>query len=125
VIWLAIAVGGALGAMSRYGVNLWLYPIFEQRFPLPTLCVNLVGATLMGVAYALLIERGSYYPPELRHLIMTGFLGAFTTFSAFSLDAFALMRNGDLVTALAYVLISVTTCIIAVFLAIKITSEYL
>ncbi len=125
MIWLAIATGGALGAMARYGLNLWLYPLLEQRFPLPTLAVNLLGSTLMGVAYALLIEKGTYYPPEIRHFIMTGFLGAFTTFSAFSLDALALMRNGELFTALAYVLLSVTTCIIAVFLAFRITSEYL
>lgn len=124
MIWLAIATGGALGAMARYAVNLWLYPFFEQRFPLPTLAVNVLGSVAMGVAYVWLIERGSYHP-MLRHLIMTGFLGAFTTFSAFSLDAFALMRNGEVLVALGYVLLSVTSCIIAVSLAIKITSEYL
>ncbi|BFM11792.1 fluoride efflux transporter CrcB [Simiduia litorea] len=124
MIWLMIACGGALGAMARYGLNLWLFPIFEQRFPLATLVANVVGSILMGIAYVILIERGNFQP-ELRHLIMTGFLGAFTTFSAFSLDAFALMRNGDLLTAAGYVLLSVTTCIIAVSLAIKISSEYL
>ncbi|UTA49576.1 fluoride efflux transporter CrcB [Simiduia sp. 21SJ11W-1] len=124
MIWLAIAAGGALGAVARYAVNLWLYPVFEQRVPLPTLMVNLVGSALMGVAYVWLIERGSYHP-VLRHLLMTGFLGAFTTFSAFSLDAFSLMRNGATLMALGYVLLSVTSCIIAVSLAIKITSEYL
>ena len=122
--WLAIAFGGALGAMGRYGINLWLYPVFEQRFPLATLVVNAVGSFLMGVAYMLLIERGHYHP-ELRHLLMTGFLGALTTFSAFSMDTVALMRNGEMVTALAYVLASVGTCIIATLIAIKLTSEYL
>lgn len=124
MIWLAIALGGGLGAIARYGANLWLYPLFEQRFPLPTLCINVLGSALMGVAYVWLIERGTDHP-VLRHLLMTGFLGAFTTFSAFSLDAFALMRNGASLTAIAYVLLSVTSCIIAVSLAIKITSEYL
>lgn len=124
MIWVMIACGGAVGAVARYGLNLWLFPIFEQRFPLATLVANLLGSVLMGVAYVVLIERGTYHP-ELRHLIMTGFLGAFTTFSAFSLDAFTLMRNGDLLTALGYVLLSVTTCIIAVSLAIKLSSEYL
>lgn len=124
MIWLYIAIGGALGAMSRYGLNILLFPIFEQRFPLATLIANLLGSLLMGVAYVFLIERGSYHP-ELRHLLMTGFLGAFTTFSAFSLDAFALMRNGEVFTAAGYVLISVTTCIIALSLAIKLSSEYL
>lgn len=124
MIWLYIAAGGALGAVSRYGVNVWLFPVFEQRFPLATFVVNVVGSALMGVAYVLLIERGSFHP-ELRHLIMTGFLGALTTFSAFSMDTVALMRNGDMVTGAAYVLLSVCTCIIATLLAIKITAHYL
>lgn len=124
MIWLWIAFGGALGAVSRYGVNLWLYPVFEQRFPLPTLAVNLVGSLMMGVAYVLLIERGSFHP-ELRHFLMTGFLGALTTFSAFSMDAVALLRNGDLLTSAAYVLLSVCTCIIATLLAIKFTAHFL
>lgn len=124
MIWLAIAGGGALGAMARYGVNLWLFPVFAQRFPLATLTVNVLGSALMGVAYVLLVERG-HYNPELRHFLMTGFLGAFTTFSAFSLDSFALLRHGDLLTAASYVLLSVATCIIALLLAIRITSSYL
>jgi CrcB protein len=120
--WIAIAIGGALGAMARYGVTLYTFPVLANRFPLATLTVNVSGCLLMGICYGLIIEKG-VLPPEWRNLLMTGFLGAFTTFSAFALDAVALWQNGHGQLALLYVAISVCACVLAVVLGIHCTQR--
>ncbi len=73
--WLAVAVGGALGAMARYGVVSYLAPITGHRFPLGTLCVNISGSFLIGVCYVVLDEKLAA-SPEWRLLTITGFLVA-------------------------------------------------
>lgn len=108
--WLLVAMGGALGAVSRYGVNALLFPLFQERFPLATLAANVVGSLLMGFLYVVIIEK-ALLPPEWRNILMVGFLGAFTTFSAFSLETLALWQNGHLVTAVCYVIASVLLCL--------------
>ena len=118
--WLAVALGGACGAMARYGVGAWLFPIEGNRFPLSTLFVNVLGALLMGVLYVLIVEK-AVLPGYWRELLMVGFLGAFTTFSTFSLDALALWQNGHLALALFYVTASVLLCLGGTFTAIAIT----
>lgn len=117
---LAIALGGALGAMSRYGVNGLIFPLLGEKFPLGTLVVNVLGSLVMGICYVLIIEK-ALLPPEWRNILMVGFLGAFTTFSTFSLDALALWQNGQLLLALGYVIASVTLCLLAIALAIYCT----
>lgn len=122
--WLAVALGGALGAMGRYAVTSYTFPIMENRFPLGTLIVNVLGSLLMGACYVLIIEKG-VVPAEWRNFVMTGFLGAFTTFSTYSLDALNLWQNGHFVAAASYVLLSVVTCLLAVALAAGITLKLL
>ncbi len=118
--WLAVALGGALGSMARFAMNGWLYPVYEQRFPLATLVVNVSGSIAMGMFYVLIIERGAL-PPEWRNILMVGFIGAFTTFSTFSLEALALWQNGHLPLALAYIVASVVLCLGGLALAVFIT----
>ncbi|TQV73551.1 fluoride efflux transporter CrcB [Exilibacterium tricleocarpae] len=118
--WLAVALGGALGALGRYAVTSYAYPIMENRFPLGTLIVNVLGSFLIGVCYVVIIEKG-LVSPEWRHLLMAGFLGAFTTFSTFSLDALNLWQNGHALTALTYIAASVITCLAAVALAVHVS----
>ena len=118
--WLAVALGGALGAVGRYGISVYLFPIFGNRFPLATFAVNVIGSFVVGICYVVIIEK-EVLNPEWRHVMMTGFLGAFTTFSAFSLDAVNLWQNGHAVTALLYVGLSVVTCLVAVALAVTVT----
>ncbi len=118
--WFAVALGGALGAMARYGTAGLLYPVSGDRFPLATLVVNVIGSVLMGTAYVLVIDRGAL-PPEWRNFLMVGFLGAFTTFSTFSLDALALWQNGHFLLALCYVLLSLVLCLGGIALAIFLT----
>lgn len=111
--FLAIAAGGALGAIARFMVTAYAYPVFENRFPLGTLLANILGSLLIGVCYVLIIEK-ELLAPEWRNFLMTGFLGAFTTFSTFSLDTFNLWQNGHWVTAALYCAASVFTCLVAV-----------
>ena len=106
----AVAVGGALGAVSRYSFGLVALALIGNRFPWATLGVNVVGSFLIGLAAVLIGDRivdGELWRP----LVIVGFLGAFTTFSAFSLDTLLLLQQGNYNTALAYMLGSVALCL--------------
>ena len=108
-----VALGGAIGAGCRHLVNLGMLRLFGPTFPVGTLTVNVVGGLLMGLAagyFALIYSGGGQH---LRLFLTTGLLGGFTTFSAFSLDALLLWERGDILPALAYVLISVLLSIVA------------
>ena len=104
---LPVAAGGALGACLRYGVALVL-PVnaASGRFPWATLIVNLLGCALAGAVYAWL-ERAPETREFWRLLLMVGVLGGFTTFSAFGLETFHLLRQGFFGLAMTYVLVSV------------------
>ena len=118
--WIAVALGGALGAMARYGVSTWLFQASSHKFPYATLTVNVLGSFVMGILFVLIVER-SALPLEMRSLWMIGFLGAFSTFSTFSLDALDLWQNGDLSMALLYVLVTVVLCLLAISSSIWLT----
>ena len=118
--WLSIAIGGAMGAMGRYWVSSCLLPISSYKFPYATFSVNVAGSLLMGILYVLIVERGGL-PEQARHLLMVGFLGAFTTFSTFSLDAISLWQNGGQTMALIYVFSTVFSCLLAIIVAIWLT----
>jgi CrcB protein len=121
--WLAVAIGGALGSVTRYGVAL-LLPATAGRFPWATFCVNLVGSFLIGVAFVLIVQKHTFVP-ELRLWLMTGFLGGFTTFSSFSLETLQLWQQGQNLQALIYVIGSVVCCLIAVALAVTLTQKFI
>lgn len=101
-----IAIGGAAGALARHGVNTWSAAAFGLGFPWGTVIVNILGSFLMGVI-AGAAAHGLPMFPYARTLIATGFLGAFTTFSTFSLDAVSLWQRGETTAAALYVLGSV------------------
>jgi CrcB protein len=103
---LSVAAGGALGAMLRYGVVLASGRIFGTGFPWGTLCVNVLGSFVMGLAAITLAARFGPFA-------MVGLLGSFTTFSAFSLDVVRLYEGGRTTSALLYVSGSVTLSIAA------------
>jgi fluoride exporter len=101
---LQVAAGGAIGATLRYLAGHYAALALGRGFPWGTLAVNLAGSAAMGVLYVLAVERtGARFAPFL----LAGVLGGFTTFSAFSLDAFALFESGRRVLAAGYVLGSV------------------
>ena len=108
--FLQVALGGAIGASARYGVNI-LAGRIVHGFPLGTLTVNILGCLAMGLLAAFLALRGGQH---LAPLLLTGVLGGFTTFSAFSLDTLTLWERGATGTALAYVAASVLLSLAAV-----------
>jgi fluoride exporter len=98
--FLAVGVGAMLGAWARWGVSVWLNPIMPQ-LPLGTLAVNIAGGYAVGVAVACFNANPSL-SPEWRLACITGFLGALTTFSAFSAESVQLMQDGRYGAALAH-----------------------
>ena len=122
--WLAVAVGGALGAMARYGVSSIIFNPSSQKFPWATMSVNVLGSFVMGLLFVIIVEKGAL-PTEMRSLLMIGFLGAFTTFSTFSLDALGLWQNGHLLLALVYALGTVVLCLAAISIAVWLTRLFL
>lgn len=114
---LAIAAGGATGALLRFWMSGWVYTMLGRGFPYGTLVVNVVGSLLMGVFFVLLIERLSL-GPEWRAAILIGLLGGFTTFSAFSLETLNLIEAGAHGKALANVALSVVLCIVAAWVGV-------
>lgn len=97
---LQVAIGGALGASARYLTGIGMTRLLGRGFPWGTLTVNFVGSFLMGVLVVVLAHKTDN---RLAPLLMTGLLGGFTTFSAFSLDAVTLFERGQTALAGAYV----------------------
>ena len=102
---LAVAAGGALGALARWGVSLWVQGRSGLGFPWGTVAVNLAGCLAIGVVYGLF--QGVELPPALRLFVTLGFLGAFTTFSTFGYESVNLLQQGHPGRALGYVALSV------------------
>jgi len=118
---LMIAAGGALGAISRYGLSQLAINLFGKGFPFGTLIANFVGSLLMGLLFSL-IDNGTL-APQVRIAVGVGFLGAFTTFSTFSLDTVLMIQNGEIQKALFNVLFNVGLCLMAVFIGLWLGSK--
>jgi len=121
---LAIAAGGALGAVGRYAAMSAVSKLFGHGFPLGTVVVNVVGSLILGM----LIETAALkwsMGLELRSFLVVGVLGAFTTFSTFSLDAVVLYERGQLGLAFIYVAVSVVLSIGALFVGLAIMRQVL
>lgn len=119
---LAIAGGGAVGALMRFWVSGAVYNALGRAFPYGTLTVNVLGSFIMGVLSILMVERLAS-SPEARAFILVGFLGAFTTFSTFSIETVNLMGEGQYLRALLNVLISVVLCVVAAFLGVMLARQ--
>ncbi len=110
-IW-AIAMGGALGAVARYASVSAVHSVLGRGFPWGTLAVNVLGSLLAGALFTLFAERWNA-GPELRGLVLVGFLGAFTTFSAFSMENLGMLLEGQVVRFLLNAIGSVLICLLA------------
>ncbi|NCT41689.1 MAG: fluoride efflux transporter CrcB [Alphaproteobacteria bacterium] len=120
----AIAAGGAIGALMRHGVNIAAVKIMGHGFPYGTLTVNILGSFLMG---AIIIAFAQIFQPTetMRVFIITGLLGAFTTFSTFSLDVATLFERGEYLTTAAYLSASVVLSIAALFAGMAIVKGFI
>jgi len=119
---LAIAAGGSIGAVMRYLVSTGVYSWFGRGFPYGTLVVNILGSLLMGLLYELFLQRLSV-SPEIRAVLLIGFLGAFTTFSTFSIETINLIEQGDLIKAIINMLASVILCVLAAWCGLQIVRQ--
>ena len=114
---LAIAGGGAIGALMRFYAATGIYALLGRGFPYGTLFVNVSGSMVMGLLYVLFLER-LQVSPEMRAALLVGVLGAFTTFSTFSIETLNLLENGELMKAVLNILLSVLSCIAGAWLGV-------
>lgn len=114
---LLIAIGGALGALSRFFINQWVHNQFAPSLPLGNLLANVIGSFAIGFLFVAVVEQ-EWAPETIRPLLMVGFLGALTTFSTFSLDAVNLMAAGRYGAAVLYIMASVLVCLLATMASI-------
>ncbi|MGW8310806.1 MAG: fluoride efflux transporter CrcB [Thiogranum sp.] len=118
----AIASGGAVGAVLRYWVSTGVYAFSGRGFPYGTLAVNVLGSLVMGFLFVWLLERLSN-DLTLRAFLLIGLLGAFTTFSTFSVETLNLIESGQLARALVNVLLSVVLCVAAAALGVLLARQ--
>lgn len=114
---LAIAAGGAVGSVLRYWTSLGVHQLFGRGFPYGTLAVNVLGSLAIGLLYVLLVERSSL-GVEWRAALITGLLGGFTTFSAFSLETLQLVEQAEHLKALGNIALSLVLCLGAAWLGL-------
>ncbi|HFC76646.1 MAG TPA: fluoride efflux transporter CrcB [Candidatus Moranbacteria bacterium] len=118
---VAIAIGGAVGALLRFWVSSGVYYILGKEFPYGTLAVNILGSFLMGFLYILFLER--VISSELRAIVLIGLLGAFTTFSTFSIETMNLLLDGEQTKALLNIFLSVSFCLLATWLGMLLARQ--
>lgn len=108
--YLLVGIGGALGAMARYGFGS-AFGRLAGDFPLSTLLINVLGSLLMGLLVGWLARATPDHQNEIRLFVAVGMLGGFTTFSSFSLEAMMLIERGEIAQASVYILVSVVAAI--------------
>ena len=117
-IW-AIAIGGALGSVARFGVSTGIYALLGRSFPYGTFIVNVVGSFAMGLLAGFFVYRAGV-PQHVRLFLTTGILGGFTTFSTFSLDAALMIERHQLGLAAGYLIGSVAAGLAALFFGLAV-----
>ena len=116
---IAIAAGGAVGALMRFWASNGVYALLGRGFPYGTLSVNVIGSLAMGFLYVMFLERMAV-APEVRAALLVGLLGAFTTFSTFSIETLNLIEQAEYTKAILNIVISVVGCVIAAWIGLKI-----
>ena len=120
---LVVALGGAIGSVARYLLSTWVMQrTTDWRFPIGTFLVNLVGCLVIGVLAGLVLKN-NLFTTETRLFLFTGIVGGFTTFSAFELESFTLLRNGEVLVAGGYILLSVALGLLALWLGFSLTGQ--
>jgi CrcB protein len=116
--FLLVGLGGAIGAMARYGSGVVVGHFWRTSFPFATIVVNVVGSLAMGLLVGWLARTLPAWQNEARLFVAVGVLGGFTTFSAFSLDVITLFERGEAWSAFGYILGSVLLSVLALFVGL-------
>jgi len=118
---LIVAMGGALGSVARFKLSGWvLRQTIEWKFPLGTFAVNVLGCLVIGLLAGLAVKE-DYFNADIRLFLFTGIIGGFTTFSAFGLETFHLLRRGEVVIAGGYVVLSLVVGLLALWLGFSLS----
>lgn len=117
---LFVGVGGAVGSILRYLTTVFTARYYTTSFPLATFIVNVAGCFLAGLIFGM-ITRETTEAQNLKFLLITGFCGGFTTFSAFALENVRLMNSGNTTTAVLYTILNVAAGLLAVWMGLLIT----
>lgn len=124
--YLWIALGGSLGAVSRFAVANAVFESLNRNnvhaYPYGTFAVNFIGSFLIGLIYVFLVKHdleASYH----KHLFMAGFLGAFTTFSTFSLETIGLIQQGRMIDAAGYIGFTLAGCLLATLVGMLLAKQ--
>ncbi|MBN9230033.1 MAG: camphor resistance protein CrcB [Legionella sp. 40-6] len=115
---LLIFIGAGLGGVLRFWISNGVYYFLGRQFPYGTLVVNTTGSFLMGILFVLLVERFNGSGPQLRSLLLIGFLGGYTTFSSFSIETLNLFESGAWVSGFLNILLSVVLCLLFVWIGV-------
>jgi len=118
ITYLSVAIGGALGAVARYGLGIWISNKWVHSFPLHTFLINILGALTLGFLNTVLLDKLTL-SPEIRIALTVGFLGAFTTFSTFGYEVITLIKDGNIITAGAYTMLSIIIGFFGVFIGMS------
>lgn len=120
---LSIAIGGAIGSVARYLINISPLQNFLKPFPFPTFFINITGSFLIGFLLIFLTDKLAV-GENLRLAIIVGFLGAFTTFSTFELEIWTLLEENQYVIAFIYLFLSVAVGFLGVVAGIKLAKQF-
>jgi len=120
-LFVIVGLGAALGSVARYLVSVWIYDFFGTGYGWGTLTVNVLGSFLIGL-YATLTEPDGRLPAStgMRHFVIPGFCGGFTTFSVFSLETLLIVESGQLALAATHVAVSVILWLLAVWVGYRV-----
>lgn len=121
--YLIVFLGGGLGSAARHGINVLSAHYLGTRYPLGTFGINVLGSLLIGIV-AECFSLHAHLPFNMRLLLITGILGGFTTFSAFSLEIGLLYERGEILAAIAYAVASVACGVLALFAGMTLARHF-
>lgn len=113
-LYLLVFIGSGVGGLCRYLISLKINSLFNANFPVATLSVNVIGSFFIGLLFSFITSKFNttpYIAEQYRTFLLTGFLGGYTTFSAFALETLNLLKVGDIYLAFIYIILSIILCI--------------